>query len=450
MAKTTIQRMIHRGLTRRNVLQGASAGLAASLLHPFSRARAQGAEAVAATSPPSLTPADMPAAWSVEEIHRRWGKVRERMRELELDCLLVPQHRPGAMITERVDGDLDVEWLTGNSLPFKYVILPYEGTVTAISGGKIRRTPEEKLTADRGIEVRIAQEGQWSAAIIDSLREKGMTRARIGVGNLVDASRQPEGEINYTTYDRVLKALPQARFESAADLLWRVKLVHSPEEIAVLEKSAAVGEIGLRAMMETARPGVIHRVVWLAMYQAMVNATGERPFRLSIAAGAPANSTVNRPIEDVLMAGQILSQECTGTVLGCGTQVNQSVLLGSPAPADWVSVGQYSLDTFHSVVDAVAPGKTVHEVSLIYDKRREALGQSPGAGIFHSSEVRTGSGPDRFASDVVFEPGMVFDIKPAILLKDGQPAHFGDSVVVTETGTRRLGKRELKLITLGA
>lgn len=434
-------------LTRRDLLHGASAGVAVTLAGSFSAAcRSAPSEPAAPT--PALTPADMPKKWSVEEIHRRWQVTRQWMKERQLDCLLVPQHRPGAMIMERMDGDIDVEWLTGHSLPFKFVVLPYEGTVTAITDGRIRNTPEEEWTKERRIEVRIPAGGVWSAAIIDVLGEAGMTRARIGVGNLVDATRQPEGEISYTTYDRVLKAFPRARFESAADLLWRVKLVHSPEEVAVFEKSAAVGEVGLQAMMETARPGLPQRVVWLAMYQAMVNASGERPFRLSIAAGGSSNSTLNRPVEDVMQAGQILSQECTGTVLGYGTQVNHSVLLGSPAPADWESVGQYSLDTFHAVVDAIAPGKTIKEACLVNDQRKEAVGQPPGGVLFHSAEVRTGA--DGFGADVVLEPGMVFDIKPTVRLKDGQPAQFGDSVVVTESGARRLGTREMTLITLGA
>jgi len=437
-------------LTRRDVLHGATAGLAVSLTGPLLSGCEQRATEENAGPPAvrALTPADMPEKWSIEEMQRRWRVTRERMKEQQLDCLLVPQHRPGAMVMERLDGDMDVEWLTGHSLPFKFVVLPYEGTVTAISGGKIRRTPEEKWTEERGIEVRFPEQGRWSGAIIDCLREKGMTRARIGVGNLVDAIRQPEGEVSYTTYDRVLKALPGATFVPAGELLWRVKLVHSTEEIAVLEKSVAVGEIGLQAMMETARPGVVQRIVWLAMFNAMVNASGERPFRLSIAAAAPPNSTVNRPTEDVIQAGQVLSQECTGAVLGIGTQVNHSVLVGAPAPEDWETVGQYCLETFHAVVAAIAPGKTIGEVCLIHDERQRARGQRGGGVLFHSAELRTGS--DRAGADVVLQPGMVFDIKPTFLMKSGLPIQFGESVVVTENGARRLGTRELKLTTVGA
>lgn len=65
------------------------------------------------------------------------------------------------------------------------------------------------------------------------------------------------------------------------------------------------------------RRGVLHRVVWLAMYQAMVNASGERPWRVSF--------------------------------------LNHSVLLDSPAPADWAPAAQARLDAFHEIVDAIAP-----------------------------------------------------------------------------------------------
>ena len=198
----------------------------------------------------------MPKSWSIEEMHRRWQVTRQRMKESQLDCLLVSQHHSGEMIAERMDGDADVEWLTGNSLPFKFVVFPLEGAITAFSTGQVRRTPEEKMAADRGIDLRIAKgAGLWSDAIIDCLREKNMAQARFGVTDLANAPRQPEGEISYTTYDRILKAFPQAKFESVGDLLWRLKLVHSQEEIAVLERANLVSEIGIEAMMESCAAG---------------------------------------------------------------------------------------------------------------------------------------------------------------------------------------------------
>src|ERR1700722_19506052 len=228
------------GVTRRALLQGASLGVAASLVSPAVSGWSQAQPAAKAGG--KLTPAQMPQAWSVDEIHRRWQAVREQMKAASYDCLIVCQHHSGEMITERQDGDADVEYLTGITLPFKWVIFPLDGKVTVLSTNQIRREPEEKLAQDRGIEIKIS-DASWSKGIIDSLKEKGMTGARIGVTDLVASSRQSEGEVTYTTYDRVLKAFPQATFVADSEILDRVAIIHSPEEIEVFEKAVAVGEL---------------------------------------------------------------------------------------------------------------------------------------------------------------------------------------------------------------
>ena len=451
MAKSS-QKTENGAFSRRHLLQGASAGIAASLLTPAGSTWARGAQGDRASTggarPGAITPESLPKAWSVEEIHRRWAAVRAKMKDANLDCLVVCQHHPGEMISERQDGDADIEYLTGISLPFKWVILPIEGKVTALSTNQVRGAREEKLSQERGINVRIVD--AWSEGIIDAMKEANVAQGRIGVTDLIDASRQPEGEVTYTTYDRVLKAFPQAKFQPASYLVDGVAALHSPEEIAVLEKTTQVGELGLQAMFESARPGVTQRVVWLAMFNAMVNASGERPFRVSVRADGPGNSALNRPLEEVMRAGQVLSQECSGCVLGYGSQVNHSVVVGSPSPDDWDAAANDSLDTFQEMVAAIAPGKMVKEICAPYDKRLAARGDKPGALVIHSGGLGTlpRGGSAGATGQIVLQAGMVFDVKPAFRLKSGGTAQFGDSVVVTENGARRLGKREMKVVKL--
>ena len=58
---------------------------------------------------------------------------------------------------------------------------------------------------------------------------------------------------------------------------------------------------------------------------------------------------------------------------------------------------------------------------------------------------RGGQGTD----GVVYQAGMVLDLKPSIVVK-GTPmfAQFGDSVLVTEKGARRLGQRRMEIVSL--
>ncbi len=102
------------------------------------------------------------------------------------------------------------------------------------------------------------------------------------------------------------------------------------------------------------------------------------------------------------------------------------------------------------MVAAIAPGKTVKEICASYDKRLVARGERAGALVIHSGGLGTlprggSSGP---TGQIVLQANMVFDIKPSFPLKSGGTAQFGDSVVVTEKGARRLGEREMKVVNL--
>jgi Xaa-Pro dipeptidase len=456
-------------LSRRDLLLGASSGAAWSLvgtaLPAWSGAPQASSASDQAAPKLSISPASMPKAWSAEEFRRRWQAVRQGMKENHFDCLIVPQHSTQAMIHDRQDGDADVQYLTG--IPAGWAIVPAEGKITAISSrvgsllaekrpipGLVMTTMFAENAPD--IEVRFSdEEGLWSPSIIGCLKELKMDKARIGVGSLADLFRNSEGSVTHTTLDRVQQAFPQAKFESAADILWRVKLVHSPEEIAVLEKATEISEVGVQAMIDTARAGAVHRDVWLKMYSAMVQASGERPWRLSISTRGSGNASFGFPLDDVFRAGQILGQECSGSVLGYGSQVNHSVLLGSPAPADWASAGQYCLDLFHTLLDRVAPGKSIKEFCEFCGEKLKARGVAkPGGVLIHSGGLadlpRCGPGRMEGGDDLEFQAGMVFDLKPSVPVKQTPtPAEFGDSVVVTEKGARRLGKRKMELITLG-
>ena len=231
-------------LSRRNLFRRASTGMAGSLL--FSSRQSMQADTTSARvrTGPTLNPASMPKVWSLGEIQRRWQKVRERMKASNLDCLLVTYRQ--------IEGgsDPDVQYLIASGAPTlglcaNWVVFPYDGKVTAIFPQGLANPPAIANYEQLGMELigaKSEQERLFSPAIIESLKKLGMSQARIGVGSLVDVPRSLEGSVGYTTYDRVLKAFPQAKFESAADLLMRVKLVKSQEEIAVLDKATQVAE----------------------------------------------------------------------------------------------------------------------------------------------------------------------------------------------------------------
>src|SRR5580704_1617462 len=448
---------LNSGLSRRDLLRGASASAAVSLAAPaitWSQAPRPADNPTKGHAATALTAASMPQGWTLEEIHRRWHSVRLLMKEAHLDCLLLPGAEP------------DGRYLSASSA--SWVVFPYDGRPAAIFSGReplpveilgaaARGKSGEKGGVDLGMDLRsprTEEEGMVSPLLVDVLREKGMAQARIGVSNLQDVYRNLEGNVNYTTYDHVLKAFPQAKFVSASDLMMRVKLVRSAEEIGVFEKATQVGEAGLQAMFATARPGVSHREVWTNVWRTMWEASGEYP-RVSIAANAQGASTHGRPQDESLASGAVLAEEITSSVLGYQAQVNHSVAIGA-APADWDSAARYSIDLFHVLLDWIAPGRTYKEFVDFYGQKQEARETKPQNVVLWTCGFgdgpRSGPGGRTEGVNLSFEAGQVFDLKPVIAIRQGNGAlaQFGDSVLVTEKGARRLGTRKLEALALGA
>src|ERR1035437_3491280 len=101
-----------KGLSRRELLHGASAGVAAKFAAAVLHQSATPAEAAQQRKPASsLTPASMPKGFSRAEIERRWKNVRERMKQSNFDCLIVP---------ERPEGNADIKYLT--EMPAGWVV----------------------------------------------------------------------------------------------------------------------------------------------------------------------------------------------------------------------------------------------------------------------------------------------------------------------------------------
>jgi Xaa-Pro dipeptidase len=415
-------------VTRRDLL-GAATGLAGATLLPAS-AEAQ--------EPAELLP-NLPQAFSMAERELRHRRVREMMKREGFDCLLTPE--------ADAEAGADSRYLTQRA---GWVVFPQSGRVLLVADSGDRGRGAEGQWAD---DVRAAEDGAWSPAIIQALRELKLERAKIGVGRLSGVLRNAEGDVNYTTLDRVQKALPGARFESAAEQLMRVKLLRSPEEVAVLEQAAAGSERGLAALVRAARPGRAHKDVWIEVFAALTAATGEAPTRLALRAGDEANTSGGRPLRETLQPGQVMNQEISARVLGFGAQVNHSLCVGAPAPADWTGAAQYCIDVFHELVEWIKPGKQVMELCRLYAQRAKARSPElePRWVLFHTAGL--GDSPRMGLTrtetpDLVIEPTMVFTLKPRILIKGAKPtAQFGDPLLVTETGARRLGRRKLDVIT---
>ncbi|MFZ9051662.1 MAG: M24 family metallopeptidase [Woeseiaceae bacterium] len=428
---------------RRELLKaGAAVSVGSLLAGGPSRASADAARTIELPGADELVPENMPKGFSKNEMERRFKKLRAWMNREKFDCLIIPS---------RPDGNADIKWVSESNA--NWAVFPADGTPTLIfRGGDDSRSVEENSPVEFDLRVSRFKRSQ---VIIDRLRELGMERARIGVGNLSGQMRNDEGGVSYVTMTNVMNAFPKAIFESAVPLLMEVKLERGPEEIEVLRLASRVSELAIRAIVETAAPGVVQRDVWFEVFKTLLNASGEEPQRLSIRGGGEGNTAGGRPLDERFVAGQICSQELAGQVLGYASQVNQTICVGTPAPAHWESAMKYCIEVFHTLVDAARPGLSFQEYSEIYRKKVEDRGTAYWGVVFHTGGA-SGDGPRMGPTrpdengDLVIKPGMVFTIKPRFAIQgvETPSAQYGSPVLITDTGAEQLGVRTPEVITL--
>ena len=139
-------------------------------------------------------------------------------------------------------------------------------------------------------------------------------------------------------------------------------------------------------------------------------------------------------------------------------QVNHPICVGKPAPAGWEAGAKKSSDAFSTLLDFIRPGRTVREMNALFAKLADFEPTDANV-IFHFGDGYR-MGPNRpEGQDLVVEEGWVFHtVKPQMPLPpytglqartNGLFARFGDGVVVTANGARRVGKRKFDAVPVG-
>jgi Xaa-Pro aminopeptidase len=395
--------------------------------------------------------------FSVAERDRRWSRAREAMAKENLDGLLAPAtiEEGDTLYLTQVGGRTKEAWVVFARDPAKPILAIVESSrVKSFWLGAQNWLGEENFRVSSA---------NISESVVLAIKELGLDRGRIGVAQLTGVRFEPEGLIPFTIFDRIRSALPQASFV-ATDLLHRLRMIKSEEEIDVIKKIVGANERAIVTLVETARSATKQADIWYPVYIQLLLATGELPTRLSMALDRGGNSTLGTPTADLVEEGQILSEEIAANYQGYRAQINQSLFIGSaatPGFAYYKSAMDAAIKIFFGVVAAIRPGKiTTGELMARYVELAKDVGAEPPGGVLlHSSGMgsqRPRVGPTtKEDMDIVLQPGMTFDLKPTIamrreVIEDVRPRNrsvqIGEHVVVTESGAIRLGQRELKPI----
>lgn len=383
---------------------------------------------------------------SLQERARRWEALRAAMAQRNLDCLVVMGD------SGKWDSRIaNVRYIThlGGSGEDAAAIFPLEGEPTAFlwGGGAVGWW---KRVSPWISDLRLGRPF-WSRAIAGRVKELGLEKGQIGLVGLAGWYDQ-EGSFPHDTYLGLAKELPQAAFENATDILERLRLIKSQEEINFTEKAAQIGDKAVETLIASASPGREEFKVYADVVHTIMAEGSEPPMFLWEAGPSPYHPG-KFPTWRRLEKGDLIINEISPRYGGYFAHPHQPVAIGKPS-RQLEKMFEVVLESFQAGLERLRPGITLAELDQAFIEPITRAGYTWSHPHFHGlglamPEYPVGSapGPGRgIVPDGAMEikPGMIFAIEPVVSTgKMSLP--LGETVVVTPDGCRRLGKRKLEL-----
>jgi Xaa-Pro dipeptidase len=399
----------------------------------------------------SIAPLQQPLyrQFSLAERDRRWKRVRELMSDAALDVIVVPNNTGHS-----TDFQANVRWLThvgGGGDADVAAVFPLDGAVTALAN-------QAETSWHQGIQnwtqdVRNCGRNM-ARSVVDRLKELGVERGRIGVTGLGPGTRTPMGTILLGFYRQLVDAFPNAELVDATAVLDRARHVKSDEEVAVLARSEEIIEKAIDAKIAFAKAGAVDWDVWAEVMAALLRNGSELPVHNQWLSGRNPNHPITRPTLRRLERGDLIVAEIEASVIGYRAQAMQPVFVEVADPVH-VELIKVQREVWNTVNDRLRPGVTVGELAALTEETGARItpksGPAQGAKALLNMHGR-GQGddgplitpsqrrPEQLA--VALEANMVFILKPFIRTADrAHDCTWGDTVVVTPAGGKRLGRR---------
>ncbi len=396
--------------------------------------------------------------FSLAERDRRWSAVRALMRAQNIDVIVCPNNTGNS--TDFQASSRYLSHVGGGGDADIAVVFPLEGEVTAIATSAVPRWPTvQEWTKD----VREARR-RYGKVTVERLKELKVDKGRIGVFGLADGTRTPEGTISHGFWTQLTDAFPHAEIVDAAPILNQVRYVKGQEEIDVLSKSMEIIEKGIEAKIEAARPGAKDWEVWAAAQSAMMRNGSEMPVHCNWLSGKNPVRTLTRPTMRLLERGDLIINELEASWIGYRSQAVQPVFVQTANPVHQELI-KVQRQVFDEVMAYMKPGVTVAALKEFTEKlgRRAAPTNGPaanaickltmhGRGVGDDGPIITDSARDPEQLAVELRENMAFILKPSAETADGMPKSictWGDTIVVSRSGGRRLGKRPHDLAIAG-
>ena len=285
--------------------------------------------------------------------------------------------------------------------------------------------------------------------LVTLLKARGLAAGKIGI----QPGRQGlRPDVHVSLVDHI----SEAALVDATDLVARLRMIKTDEEVACLRRAAAITAAGIDGSLKVIRPGTTDNDVCRAGFDAMLAAGSDfvsiQPIVTSGKRTGGGHQTHRR---NVVSAGDVVFMEYGGCFKRYTAPLMRCAVLGEP-DAEMRGVEAAVLACVETLIDEIRPGRQFHDVAMAAQAAHKkvddiafflgAYGYTVGVGYPPTWAETIGFIAE--GVEEIFRPGMAFHLPIAMRVPGRYGVSLSETVLVTEAGCEPLSNhpRELRII----
>jgi Xaa-Pro aminopeptidase len=373
------------------------------------------------------------ALFSRREMDRRYARARDLMAEQGIDALVVT-------------GEENFQYFAGTAASIalhhsltrpSVLVLPLERDPLIITQSKIYVLMSTYISDIVEYFDVLSFPHQ---VVADVLKQVGLTRNRVGV----ELGREQRMGIPVGAYLALVDTLPRTSFVDAAELIIKLRMVKSAEELAYIRQAAEItGRARQRLFDGEIGPGMTERDVVRSMRRLILEEGGDRTSFVHLQLDLPGSKNQFH-YERTLQKGMMLGVDAGAYVRMYTVDYPRMATLGKATDAH-KRAHAAAREISREMAAALRPGvkcSDIHRLAVMGIEKAGATVDRPeklvGSRFGHGQGMLITEPPNINPRDhTLLEPGMVLSTEPGIRL-DGVYCLWEDVHVITGDGHEQL------------
>lgn len=252
-------------------------------------------------------------------------------------------------------------------------------------------------------------------------------------------------------YQNYCRKLPDIQWIGLGEKLEEKRKIKDEEEIALLRKAEAIGDLAFSEILNYIRPGVTELSVAAELEYSMKK-HGAEGFSFSTICASGVHSSMPHAIPDEkkIENGDFVTMDFGCIYHGYCSDMTRTVVVGK-ADDKQKEIYQLVLSANLAVLDRIRPGMVCKDVDKIARDiiTEGGYGKCFGHGLGHSVGLYIHEKPALNTKDeTVLKPGMIETVEPGIYIPGRYGVRIEDMIVITDDGYENFTKSEKRLIEL--